>query len=253
MSQGLTYANSTVKLASPYENILNEEQFRHHLVETQRLAGVGTLAAGVAHELTNPINVITATCNNMLSLFSDGGLGESELIHYIDMIEQNAARCANLIQAMGNYAYMNGGDFTPCGINQIIELAISLVRYEFERQNNISIDLDLDRELAPIACNQNQIIQVLVNLLINARDALAPGGGTILISSRSIPEQNAQAFCVVDDGPGIDNKIYPFLFDPFVTTKEDGKGTGLGLAISKKILEEHNGRITAVNNKYTAC
>ena len=237
-----------MKLASPLAEKLDEKQFRDHLLETQRLAGVGTLAAGVAHELNNPINVITATCSNLLIQMADGDLSEVELKHYIEIIEQSAWRCARLVDTMREYSHMNGHKLGLCKLNQIIETALTLVSYEFERHDNVVIEIDLDTGLEPLLCDQNQITQVLLNLLTNARDALAPEGGIIRISSWSAPLEDAQAFSVFDNGTGIDELVFPLLFEPFETTKEFGAGTGLGLAISMKILEEHQGRITVENN-----
>ena len=198
-----------MKLASPFESKLDEGQFRDHLLETQRLAGVGTLAAGVAHELINPINIITATCNNLLSQMADGDLSEAELKHYIEMIEQSAWRCARLVRAMREYSHMNGHELFLCELNQIIETALTLVSYEFERQDNVVIEVDLEPGLEPLLCDQNQITQVVLNLVTNARDALAPKGGLIRISLWSEPEESAQVFSVYDNGTGIDEMLLP--------------------------------------------
>jgi len=237
-----------VKLAPPFESKLDEGQFRDHLLETQRLAGVGTLAAGVAHELNNPINIITATCNNLLSKLADGDLSEVELKHYIELIDQSAWRCARLIRAMREYSHMNGHEFLLCELNQIIETALTLVTYQFEQQDELVIEVDLEPGLAPLLCDRNQVTQVVLNLVTNARDALAPKGGLIRISSWSESEECAQVFSVYDNGTGIDELYLPTLFEPFETTKGFGEGSGLGLAISTKIVEEHQGRITVENN-----
>jgi two-component system NtrC family sensor kinase len=218
------------------------------LLETQRLAGVVTLAAGVAHELNNPINVITATCNNLLNQIADGDMNEVELKHYIEMIEQSAWRRARLVRAMREYSHMSGHEILMCELNQIIETALTLVTYDFERQDNVIIKVDLEPGMEPLLCDQNQITQVVVNLVTNARDALAPKGGLITISSWSAPEENTQALSVCDNGSGIDEMLLPILCEPFETTKGFGEGSGLGLAISTKIVKEHQGRITVENN-----
>jgi len=244
----VTYAHLNVKLASSFEHKLRDEQFRDHLLETQRLAGFGTLAAGVAHELNNPISVITTTCNNLLLQMADGDLSEVELKNHITMIEQSAWRCARLVKAMREYSHMNGHVLTLCELNQIIENALTLVSYEFERQNNVVFETDLAPGIGPLLCDQNQITQVVLNLLTNAREALSQEGGIIRISTWFAVEENAQAFSVKDNGSGIDDRLLPMLFEPFETTKEFGDGSGLGLAISKKIVEAHDGSISAVNN-----
>lgn len=218
------------------------------MLEVQRLAGIGTLTAGVAHELTNPINVITATCNNLLSQLADDSLSIDELLHYIEMIDQSAWRCARLIRTLRDYTYLNGQEFASRNLNRIVDAALILVSYEFERQDNLDIVTNLEPDLKDIICDQNQITQVMINLLLNARDATPKEGGQIVISTWSLPRQNAQAFSVTDIGTGIDPAMMPIIFEPFVTTKPMGQGTGLGLAIASQIVEEHHGTIDAANN-----
>lgn len=222
-------------------------ELQESLAELQRLAGIGTLTAGVAHEMTNPINVITATCNNLLSQVADGSLSDDELLHYVEMIDQSAWRCARLLRTLRDYSYLETQIFSLCKLNQIVESALTLVGYEFERQHNINLVTDLQAEMDAIECDQNQITQVLINLLLNARDAIPLIGGTIRISTWALPEQNTQAVSVSDSGDGIDPRVKDHLFEPFVTTKPMGQGTGLGLAITSKIVADHGGSIRAEN------
>jgi signal transduction histidine kinase len=224
------------------------EQSQQLLLEVQRLAGIGTLTAGVAHELTNPINVITATCNNLLSQMADGSLSTDELLHYVEMIDQSAWRCVRLIRTLRDYTYLNGQTYSPRDLNLIVEAALILVSYEFERQYNLDIVTNLEPELEPLVCDQNQIVQVLINFLTNARDAMLSQGGRVVVSTWSMPEEDAQAFSVSDTGLGIDPAVLPRIFEPFVTTKPMGSGTGLGLSIAAQIVDEHHGRIMAENN-----
>lgn len=224
------------------------EGIEKSMLEIQRLAGIGTLTAGVAHELTNPINVITATCNNLLSQMADDSLSTDELLHYVEIIDQSAWRCARLIRTLRDYTYLNGQEFAERNLNRIVEAALVLVSYEFERQYNLDLVTDLEPDLEDIVCDQNQITQVMINLLINARDATPEEGGQIIISTRAHPKQNAQSFSVADMGTGIDPAVMPIIFEPFVTTKPMGLGTGLGLAIASQIVEDHHGTIEADNN-----
>ncbi len=223
-------------------------ELQEALTELQRLAGIGTLTAGIAHEMTNPINVITATCNNLLSQLADGSLSDDELLHYVEMIDQSAWRCARLLRTLRDYSYLESQIYSLCKLNQIVDSALTLVGYEFERQHNISMVTNLEAEMDALECDQNQITQVLINLLMNAKDAIPANGGTIRISTWALPEQNAQAVSVSDSGPGIDPAVQDQLFDPFITTKQLGKGIGLGLAISSKIMADHEGSIRAENS-----
>jgi len=235
------------------------ESYQESLLEIQRLAGIGVISAGVAHDLINPINIITTSCNNLLSQLADDNLSTDDLLRYMGMIDQNAWRCAQIVKALRDYSYMNGSNssqqlsdasgFDSYELNSIVERTLILVSYEIERQYNIKISSRLEPDLAPLVCDQNQITQVLINLLINARDAMPAAGGQICVSTWQLPDEQAQGFSVSDTGMGIDPAILPTIFDPFVTTKPMGVGTGLGLAISKQIVDSHHGRIAARNDE----
>ena len=218
------------------------------LLHTQRLAGIGTLTAGIAHELTNPINIITATCSNLLSQLEDESLSNEELRHYAKMIEHSAWRCARLIGTLRQYTYLNGQEFVPCELNNLVESALVLVAYEFERNYNIIFERNLARDLDQVPCDQNQLIQVLINLLINARDAMPPEGGAVRLTTGRLPDGQGQFVEVSDSGHGIDPELMPRIFEPFVTSKPVEEGTGLGLSIAAEIMEGHGGRIEAHNN-----
>lgn len=217
------------------------------LFHTQRLAGVGRLTASVAHELTNPIGIITATCNNLLSQIADEDLSTDELLRYVEMIDHSAWRCARLIATLRDYTHTDGLNVEPCDLNQIIQDSLTLVAYEFERRYSIKIVADLEPDLPLLECNQNQITQVLINLLTNAGDALRDSGGTIRVTSFSMVDQGELGFSVGDTGAGVPSEISGRIFEPFFTTKPVGKGTGLGLSIVSNIVELHGGQIQLAN------
>jgi two-component system NtrC family sensor kinase len=225
-------------------DIENGEALQH----TQRLAGIGTLTAGIAHELTNPINIITATCSNLISQMDEDSLTDEDLRHYAEMIEHSAWRCARLIRTLRQYTYLNGQEIAPCDLNKLVESALVLVSYEFERNYNINFELDLAEDLVPVPGDQNQLVQVLINLLINARDALPPEGGVIRLATGRMAEEPAQFITVSDTGRGINLDLMPRIFEPFVTDKSPEEGTGLGLSIATEIVQGHGGRLEARNN-----
>jgi signal transduction histidine kinase len=124
-----------------------------------------------------------------------------------------------------------------------------LVSYEFERSYNINFELSLDEDLAPVPCDQNQLVQVLINLLTNARDAMPAYGGVIRIITGRLNDEPGQFITVSDNGSGINGELLPRIFEPFVTGKPPEEGTGLGLAIAAEIMEGHGGRLEAHNNE----
>jgi two-component system NtrC family sensor kinase len=234
--------------SDPNANSPDPEQINQALLNTQRLASIGTITASVAHELTNPISIITATCNNMAKQLADGTLSPDELGHYIEMIDYSAWRCARLIQTLRNYTHLNDSEQFPCDLNEIIQNALILVAYQFERQYNIDIETDLNIKLPPVLGDASQLTQVVVNLLLNARDAMAGRRGVVRIKTWRLPDRDAQAVAISDTGTGIAPENVARLFEPFFTTKPVGQGTGLGLSIAAEIVGRHGGTIGAANN-----
>ncbi len=230
------------------EGLGNEGAVDEALIHTQRLAGIGTLAASVAHELTNPISIITATVSNLRNLIQDETLSTEELLRYLDIVDQNAWRSARLIQTLREYSHPSRLELMPYSLNQIVEHGLTLVAYSYSREANVEIQADLAPDLKPVCCDPNQIIQVLINLLSNAYDAIEGEGGTIFIKTWAVQDEEAVAFSVSDTGPGVEPSILQKVFEPFVTTKTLGDGMGLGLAVAAGIVKRHEGRIEVENN-----
>ena len=237
------------------------ERMNAALTHTQRLAGVGTMTASVAHELTTPLSVITTTCSNLLHEVQTGNLDQTQLTRYIDLIEQSAFRSARIVEVLRNYSHLDGPEIAITDVESLVHDALTLVEQQFRKQTNVTIVVERPPNLRSIVCDHNRITQVLVNLLNNARDALQPEGGEITVRfwpvdedaaadgsgfDKKIPEQFA--FAVSDCGHGIPAEWLETIFQPFFTTKPNGKGTGLGLYISRGIIDQHNGRIWADNN-----
>jgi signal transduction histidine kinase len=231
------------------------EQINTALWHTQRLAGIGTLASSVAHELTNPISIITATCSNIQHDINQNALSTTQLSHYIQMIEQSAWRSVRIMEVLRNYTLNNDPQTAVTDLNMILEDALTLVQQQFIKEYNIVIETELEPNLKSIVCDHTRMVQVAINLLTNARDAMYPGGGTITLKSWALPHNNTDpmaqplyAFSVMDKGKGIPDDLMGRIFQPFFTTKSNHMGTGLGLFISKGIINQHNGRLLAENN-----
>ncbi|MBK8904898.1 MAG: PAS domain-containing protein [Anaerolineaceae bacterium] len=238
------------------------EQLNEALLHTQRLAGIGILTASVAHELNTPLSIIAATCSNLMHEVEENNLSMEQLVRYVQMIEQSAWRSARIVEVLRNYSYAEEMQTAVTDLNMIIEDALVLVQHQFRGEFNIQIVKRLDESLKTIVLDHNRITQVLINLLINARDAMLPNGGTVEICSWRLPDdstlvgrngngahQETYAFSVSDTGSGIEPALLDRIFDPFFTTKHSGKGTGLGLFIARRIVQQHNGRIWAENNE----
>lgn len=218
------------------------------LGHTERLATLGTLTASMAHELNNPVSIIISACNDVKSKLAEGSLDEAHVNRLLGVIEESAWRCARLVQTLSRYSHPAGPAFVPADLNEIINDTLTLLQYEFRTPAAVTLVTALAADLPPVLWDQNQISQVLVNLLTNARDALAPAGGEITIRSWAIPTEERVAFSVSDDGPGVPSATLGHIFEPFFTTKPAGQGTGLGLSIAAGIVAQHQGRIEVANN-----
>lgn len=242
------------------------ERFNDSLTHTQRLAGMGTLTASIAHELNNPISIITAACANLQFDIDDNALSLERLQRYVQMVEQSAWRCVRVVEVLRNYSLDGTLQMAVTNWNKIVEDSLTLVKQQFEGQFSVAIETDLADDLKTVVCDHNRMTQVLINLLTNARDAMKENGGTIHVKTWKIPTglmlpgssmksytrelatTDYYAVSVSDSGPGIDPDIIGKIFEPFFTTKLNGSGTGLGLFITKRIIEQHNGRLWVENN-----
>ncbi len=209
------------------------------LVQSAKLAAVGTLAAGVAHELNQPLTVIRGYAQGLLA---DASL-DQEVRADLDRIQAQTGRMAKIINHLRDFSRQAKGTFEPVALNDVIEAAFSLLTQQL-RLRNVRVVTDLDPGLPGIRGDRDQLEQVFINLIMNARDAMQPqNGGRLTVTTRGA-DSFVEAI-VADTGPGIPEGIRARIFDPFFTTKEVGQGTGLGLSVSYGILRDHGGEIRA--------
>jgi signal transduction histidine kinase len=214
------------------------QQREHEVLRAEQLAAVGQIAAGVAHELRNPLTAIKMLVQTGLEGAAPPGLPAEDLA----VIEQSIRRMEQYIQMFLDFARPPRSERRRSDVVEVVRRAAALVEGRARRQK-VTLELDLPALPVPASIDPEQIQQVLVNLLLNALDAL-PGGGQIDIDVETKP--GAVAVCVRDNGPGVPASIRARLFEPFVTSKPDG--VGLGLSICKRLVEAHGGAISHVNN-----
>ena len=224
-------------------DVTEKKQTQQRLAETSRLASVGELAAGVAHEINNPLTSV---------------LGYAELLMRQDVpdrirrdlntIVYDAQRASKIVQNLLSFSRRAEPEVRPDDVTKIVDQAIELKAYEF-RVNNIRYETDYDAKGVRALVDKHQLTQVAINLLTNAEQAMteANGGGNLKISTRSIGDR--VRISIADDGPGIPPSALNRIFDPFFTTKEIGKGTGLGLSICYGIVQQHNGQLSIESNQ----
>lgn len=220
-----------------------EENYRQQLMAAQKLASLGTLAAGVAHELNSPLQVITGVSDTLLrSLEQNQALAPEALLERLKAINRNAWRCAQIAGALRTYAQASTDLMENRDLNALVQDTLLLMEPQLQAETGIRVVTRLGSGLPHMPCDRHSIMQALMNLLSNARDAM-PGGGEIRVATDYDSAAGQFSLQVSDTGVGISKSERSRIFDPFYTTKPLGQGTGLGLSILSGIVNAHGGHV----------
>ncbi|MCD6552517.1 MAG: response regulator [Anaerolineae bacterium] len=211
------------------------QEAQEQLIQSEKLASIGQLAAGVAHELNNPISVMLGFSQAILRKLPE----DDPLRKPLATIEREGLRCKGIIQNLLDFARRSKPSLQPTNVNEVLEAACALIEHQISL-DNVVVTKGYDPHLPQVLADANQLQQVFVNIIINARDAM-PRGGTLRLITRSLGDEVHIIFS--DTGIGIPPENIKRIFDPFFTTKEVGQGTGLGLSVSYGIVEQHGGTI----------
>ena len=216
------------------------QRLNEQLIRAEKLAAMGTLAAGVAHEVNNPLASISSLVQMMR--VQEGHSPETR--EKLSMISDQIQRITQVTKDMTDFARARPAAKTDVDINEIVLKALRLASFD-EAFEDIEIESNLDRRLVPVFGDEDQLEQVFLNLFLNARDAM-PAGGTLSVKT----SENSEGLLVeiADSGTGIAETARQSIFDPFFSTKAAGRGTGLGLAVCYGIVTAHGGRIEVENN-----
>ncbi len=227
-----------------------EDQTRdlyHQLLQAEKLAALGQTISGVAHELNNPLATIL-TLAERLSQRPPSEIDEKTR-RGLETILSESERAARIVRNLLTFARKRQSTRAMVNLNLVVRETLSLRAYD-QRITNITVVDALAAGLPQVFADAHQVQQVLLNLIINAEQAMltANGRGTLVVRSWHDVEHESVVLEVNDDGPGIAEELQPKIFDPFFTTKEVGKGTGLGLTVAYAIVQEHGGRIRLASN-----
>ncbi|MFO7980586.1 MAG: cache domain-containing protein [Candidatus Aminicenantes bacterium] len=212
-------------------------EMQAHLIQSEKLASLGKLAAGVAHEINNPLGGILIYSHLILEDIDK----DTPYYDNLRKIVKETSRCKEIVKGLLEFARPKEPETSIVDINNVVEKALSIIETKTLFQN-IKIKKKYSSSLPKITADSAQLQQVFINIIINAAEAME-GNGSLIIET-GVNDQEKQIYiCFQDTGPGIPDEVKNRLFEPFFTTKEVGKGTGLGLAISYSFIRKHNGTI----------
>jgi two-component system NtrC family sensor kinase len=222
-----------------YRDITERKRMEASMIQSEKLSAVGQLAAGVAHEINNPLVVILGFAQSLCKKLAEA----DPMVIPLRTIEREAVRCKHLVQSLLVFSrHSTSEERTGIDINSMVNDCLALISAR-TKTSDIELVVQAAPELPKIMANQNHLQQIVINLANNAVDAM-PKGGTLTIStSLSRKRPGYLEIQVRDTGGGIPKGIQKKIFEPFFTTKEVGKGTGLGLSLVYEIVNKHRGAI----------
>ncbi len=235
---------SSARAVIVWQDRTEERRLESSLLQAGKLAAIGQLAAGVAHEINNPLTAVNANAE-MLKMFMSP---DDENYESVELIALAGERAAKVVRGLLDFARQEQYAFTPDDVNRSIQQSLDLVQYQLQ-QTNIAVISNMSDDLPLVTASWEHLKSVWLNLLVNARDTLQDISGErqIEISTR-LSEDGQQVIVLIrDNGQGMSEAELAHIFEPFYTTKDPGKGTGLGLATCHRIIEQHGGEINVVS------
>lgn len=231
------------------ENALRSlKEAQAQLIQVEKMVAVGQLAAGVAHELNNPLGGILGYSQFALEKINQKPINQFNekdtecFLQYLKDIEQQSKRCRAIIQSLLKFSRSSRQEeFEPVNVNSVLRETLVFLKHQIEK-NKVNLVEELTESLPPIDGHPSQLQQVFTNLILNSVQAM-PGGGTLTINTRMREDQQAIEVSFTDIGVGISEENLDKIFEPFFTTKKVGEGTGLGLSVSYGLIKNHGGEI----------
>ncbi len=237
----LKRGNTILGRSQIIRDISEINRIQHNMRMDDRLITAGNLAAGVAHEIGNPLTAISSLVQLMMRK-TDNDLQKQQLLR----IRANIERISTIVHELVDFTRPQISNVSYMHINEVIQNAVGLLRYD-NRSRSVELELNLAHDLPKILASPDKLHQVFVNLLVNAYDAMVHKGNLIKITT--FKQSNRIIILVEDNGEGMENHVMDNIFEPFFTTKEIGKGTGLGLSVSHGIINNLGGNISVTSSK----
>jgi signal transduction histidine kinase len=226
-------------MASDIEQL---QKLNEQLIKTEKLAAMGTLASGIAHEVNNPL----ASISSIIQLLQTKQALDQDTQEMLRLVGTQINRISQVTTDMMDFARVRPSARSPVDLNVVLESSLRLASFDKSFQD-LCIIKNFDESVPKVSADSDQLQQVFLNLLLNARDAM-PGGGKLELTTGYLIETKEVVVEVADSGSGIAPADVKQIFDPFFSTKPTGKGTGLGLAVCYGIVTAHGGRIEVKQN-----
>jgi PAS domain S-box-containing protein len=216
------------------------KKLEQQVLHSEKLAALGRLAAGVAHEIGNPLTSISTFAQILREMATDEFAQSS-----LDIINNHIRRITEIVRQMSTFSRPDSSNIKLHQVNDILKSSLDLMRLDKRMKSTIQIETSLDPSIPKTMIDEGQIAQVFINIILNALDAM-PDGGKLTAATRTVRDEEGREFihiCLSDTGVGISESDFEKIFDPFYTTKEPGKGTGLGLSVTYNIVKRFRGDI----------
>jgi two-component system, NtrC family, sensor kinase len=224
-----------------FDDVTDRAELEQRLVQADKLSSIGLLAAGVAHEVNTPLAVISTYAQMLAKQVAE----DSQKSMILDKIAKQTFRASEIVNSLLNFSRTSTTSFSLVDLNRVVQETLSLLEHQLQK-SGIQVKTELDPALGSVNGNTGKLQQVLLNLFLNARDAMSTGG---TLEVRTWSDESGARIEVADNGPGIAPEHLHRIYDPFFTTKGTRKGTGLGLSVSYGIIQEHGGSIEVSNRR----
>ena len=236
----LALATSFNEMRKMANDIKQLQSLNEQLSRTEKLASIGTLAAGVAHEINNPL----ASISSLIQMIQSNQQLDDAMAEKLRLIQSQIGRITQVTKDMMDFARVRPSAKSSVNLNSIVEKALRLAVFDKTFQR-LEVEREFTEKIPEVFADSDQLQQVFLNLFLNARDAM-PSGGKLLVKTSF--SENFVTAEISDNGTGIEETVLKQIFDPFFTTKPAGAGTGLGLAVCYGIVTAHGGEIEAFSN-----
>jgi len=218
----------------------HHRRLEQQVIHSEKLAALGRLAAGVAHEIGNPLTSISTFAQLLREMATDEFAQSS-----LDIINTHIQRITEIVRQMSAFSRPGEANIKLHQVNDILTASLDLMKFDKRMKSTIDIKINLDQDIPKTMIDEGQIAQVFINIILNALDAMPEGGRLTVTSHHGLNSQGLDTIFIdfSDTGTGIPPSDVERIFDPFYTTKEAGKGTGLGLSVSYNIVKRFKGDI----------